>query len=166
MSSYISRRHLGKRARPNYVCYHCNRSLGSWESSPLFLSLRTGLEVLKVKIKKRYNLCLNLSKKTISKRRFLRKNIFIIFFFSIGHADLELDNFQKLSWQHVHGLMKPCQNKWVEIGHIVCYQTQKDFHKKKPSEGAIGKKLSMSYLYYYCINFVQMTIWYGLNMAP
>lgn len=166
MSSYISRRHLGKRARPNYVCYHCNRSLGSWESIPLFLSLRTGLEVLKVKIKKRYNLCLNLSKKTISKRRFLRKNIFIIFFF---HLVMQIwnwttfknfpDNMYMDWWNHA-------KINELKLDIKFAIKRKKIFIKKKPSECALGKKLSMSYLYYYCIKFVQMTIWYGLNMAP
>lgn len=57
----------------------------------------------------------------------LHKYIFNYFFFSIGHADLELDNLQKLYRHHGYGLMKTYQIKRVEIGHIVCYHAQKRF---------------------------------------
>lgn len=66
----------------------------------------------------------------------------------------------EIYWKHGHELMKPCQNKRVEL---VCYQTQRSFFYKN-REGAIGKKLSMSY--HYCIKFMQRTIWYGPIMAP
>lgn len=48
---------------------------------------------------KKFNLCLNLSKKTIFKRRFLRKYTMYVQYnlFSIGHADFELDNLQKIN---------------------------------------------------------------------